>query len=154
MHQKDNETHFIYLKDITTGEEIFDNKQTLSVKLEYDKNGREILRKFGNGTTEATLYDKAGRTIVKAQNSERGELLWAEGYLYGEDGKRTATVFAQALANELGVAVWAPSTYVHICNDGEIIIAKDNPDFENRDEYGEPTVKQPGKLICFKPEKK
>ena len=53
MHQKDNETHFIYLKDITTGEEIFDNKQRLSVKLEYDKNGRELLRKFGNGTEES-----------------------------------------------------------------------------------------------------
>ncbi len=54
------------MKYITTGEEIFDNKQRLSVKLEYDKNGREVLRKFGNGT--------------------------AEGYLYGSDGKRTATV--------------------------------------------------------------
>jgi hypothetical protein len=117
-------------------------------------NGRETERHFGNGTSEATLYDNAGRTIVKAQNSERGELLCGEGYLYGEDGKRTATVFAHALANELGVAVWAPSTYVHICNDGEIIIAKDDPDFENRDEYGEPTVKEPGEWIYFEPEKK
>lgn len=80
------------MKDITTGEEIFDNKQRLSVKLEYDKNGREVLRKFGNGTSETTLYDKAGRVTVKAQKSDRGELQWAEGYLYGEDGKRTATV--------------------------------------------------------------
>ena len=72
--------------------EIFDNKQRLSVKLEYDKNGREVLRKFGNGTAETTLYDKAGRVTVKAQKSDRGELQWAEGYLYGSDGKRTATV--------------------------------------------------------------
>ena len=72
--------------------EIFDNKQRLNVKLEYDKNGREVLRKFGNGTSETTLYDKAGRVTVKAQKSDRGELQWAEGYLYGEDGKRTATV--------------------------------------------------------------
>ena len=72
--------------------EIFDNKQRLSVKLAYDKNGREVLRKFGNGTSETTLYDKAGRVTVKAQKSDRGELQWAEGYLYGSDGKRTATV--------------------------------------------------------------
>ena len=72
--------------------EIFDNKQRLSVKLEYDKNGREVLRKFGNGTSETTLYDEAGRVTVKAQKSDRGELQWAEGYLYGADGKRTATV--------------------------------------------------------------
>ena len=51
-----------------------------------------MLRKFGNGTAEATLYDKAGRVTVKTQKSDRGELQWAEGYLYGEDGKRTATV--------------------------------------------------------------
>ena len=50
------------------------------------------MRKLGNGTAETTLYDKAGRTIVKTQKSERGELQWAEGYLYGSDGKRSATV--------------------------------------------------------------
>ncbi len=72
--------------------EFFDNKQRIRVQLEYDKNGRELLRKFGNGTSEATLYDKAGRVTVKMQKSDRGELLWAEGYLYGDDGKRTATV--------------------------------------------------------------
>lgn len=53
------------MKDITTGEEIFDNKQRLSVKLEYDKNGREVLRKFGNGTAETTLYDKAEKTYAQ-----------------------------------------------------------------------------------------
>ena len=55
-------------------------------------NGRETERHFGNGTSETTLYDRAGRVTVKAQNSACGELVWAEGYLYGEDGKRTATV--------------------------------------------------------------
>ena len=71
---------------------IFDNKQRVSVKLAYNKNGSEVLRKFGNGTEEQTLYDKAGRVIVKLQKSERNELLWAEGYVYGDDGKRSATV--------------------------------------------------------------
>lgn len=50
------------------------------------------MRKFGNGISETTLYDKAGRVTVKAQKSDRGALQWAEGYLYGADGKRTATV--------------------------------------------------------------
>ena len=50
------------------------------------------MRKFGNGTEEATLYDKAGRVTVKMQKNERGKLLWGEGYVYGSDGKRTATV--------------------------------------------------------------
>ncbi len=50
------------------------------------------MRKFGNGTKEETLYDTAGRITVKLQKNERNELLWAEGYVYGDDGKRTATV--------------------------------------------------------------
>ena len=72
--------------------EFFDNKQRVSVQLQYNKIGREILRKFGNGTTETTLYDRAGRITAKSHKSERGEILWAEGYLYNDDGKRSATV--------------------------------------------------------------
>lgn len=72
--------------------EIFDNKQRVRVKLSYNKNGQEILRKFGNGTEEETLYDKAGRVIVKTLKSERGNLLWGEGYVYNSAGKRTATI--------------------------------------------------------------
>lgn len=72
--------------------EIFDNKQRMSVKLSYDKNGREVLRTFGNGTKEETLYDRAGRITVKMHKSERSELLWAQGYVYAPDGKRSATV--------------------------------------------------------------
>ncbi len=85
------ETKYTYGKNNEV-KEIFDNKQRLSIKLEYDKNGREVLRKFGNGTKEETLYDKAGRIIVKMQKSERGELIWGEAYVYGTDGKRSATV--------------------------------------------------------------
>ena len=85
------ETVYTYGKNNEV-KEIFDNKQRMRVQLEYDKNGREVLRKFGNGTSEATLYDKAGRITVKTQKSDRGELQWAEGYLYGSDGKRSATV--------------------------------------------------------------
>ncbi len=72
--------------------EIFDNKQRLRVQLSHNKNGREVLRKFGNGISEETLYDKAGRVIAKMQKSERGELLWGEGYIYDDKGKRSATV--------------------------------------------------------------
>ena len=72
--------------------EIFDNKQKISVKLAYNKNGMENLRKYGNGTKEETLYDTTGRVILKTLKSERNELLWGEGYVYGEDGKRIASV--------------------------------------------------------------
>ena len=85
------ETKYSYGKNKEI-KEIFDNKQRLSIKLEYDKNGREVLRKFGNGTKEETHYDKAGRVIVKMQKSERGEIIWGEAYVYGADGKRSATV--------------------------------------------------------------
>ncbi len=91
LYSSNRETLYTYGKNNEV-KEIFDNKQRMRVQLEYNKNGSEALRKFGNGTTEQTLYDKAGRVIVKAQKSERGELVWAEGYLYGEDGKRRATV--------------------------------------------------------------
>ncbi len=50
------------------------------------------MRKFGNGTREETIYDKAGRVTVKTQKNERGSILWGEGYVYGSDGKRSATV--------------------------------------------------------------
>ena len=91
LYSTNRETKYTYGKNNEV-KEIFDNKQRISIKLSYDKNGREVLRKFGNGTEEATLYDKAGRVTVKMQKSERGELLWGEGYTYGSDGKRTATV--------------------------------------------------------------
>ena len=91
LYSSNRETKYIYGKNNEVTE-IFDNKQRISVKLEYNKNGQETVRKFGNGTKEETLYDKAGRVTVKAQKSERGELQWAEGYVYGTDGKRIATV--------------------------------------------------------------
>ena len=72
--------------------EIFDNIQKTGVKLDYNKNGQEILRKCENGTIEETLYDKAGRIIVKKQTSKQGVLLWAQGYIYAKDGKISACV--------------------------------------------------------------
>lgn len=72
--------------------EVFDNKQRLHVKLSYNKNGQEVVRDFGNGTKEQTHYDKAGRVIVKTLKADNGSLLWGEGYVYGPNGKRTATV--------------------------------------------------------------
>ena len=72
--------------------EIFDNKQRLRVKLDYNNKGQEVLRQFGNGTKEESLYDESGRITVKMQKNERGDLLWGEGYVYGVDGKRSATI--------------------------------------------------------------
>ncbi len=75
--------------------ELFDSKQRLSIQVSYDTNGREVLRLYGNGVKEETLYDKAGRVIVKTHKSARGELLWGEGYIYDSDGKRSAAVDSQ-----------------------------------------------------------
>lgn len=91
LYSSNRETLYTYGKNNEV-KEIFDNKQRVSIKLSYDKNGREVLRQFGNGTVEETLYDRAGRVIVKMQKDYRDELLWGEGYVYGADGKRTATV--------------------------------------------------------------
>ncbi|MBO4706677.1 MAG: hypothetical protein J5647_13140, partial [Spirochaetaceae bacterium] len=91
LYGSNRETGYVYGRNNEV-KEIFDNKQRLRVQLEYDKNGREVLRRFGNGTKEETLYDRAGRVAVKTQKTLRGELLWGEGYVYGQDGKRTATV--------------------------------------------------------------
>ena len=56
--------HFLLNIIYNEVKEIFDNKQRLRVQLEYDKNGREVLRRFGNGTKEETLYNEAAlRTI-------------------------------------------------------------------------------------------
>lgn len=76
---------------------IYDNLQKVNIQFEYDKNGREILRKLGNGITEHTIYDKAGRITVKIQKNAQNEILWAEGYFYNPDGKRTFTVDNNAL---------------------------------------------------------
>lgn len=72
--------------------DVFDNKLRISISFQYNAYGQEVLRKFGNGTVEKTLYDEAGRVIVKMHKTSGGELIWAEGYVYGSDGKRTATV--------------------------------------------------------------
>ena len=85
------ETKYVYGKNNEI-KEIFDNKQRLGVELVYNKNGQEILRKFANGINEETLYDRAGRIAAKIQRTNRGDLQWAQGYLYNKEGKRSATV--------------------------------------------------------------
>ncbi len=72
--------------------EAFDNKQRFSLKINYDKNGREKQRIYNNGIEEEIFYDRAGRKILIVQKSAMKEVLWAEGYVYGKNGKRIATV--------------------------------------------------------------
>lgn len=71
--------------------EVYDNKQRMDIKLRYDVNGRETERKFSNGVSQNTYYDKAGRVILMSQKTSGNEITWGEAYLYGADGKRTAT---------------------------------------------------------------
>lgn len=85
------ETVYTYGKNNEV-KKIFDNKQRVSIELDYNKNGKEVLRRFGNGTEEKTLYDKSDRIIAKYQITAENKLLWAEGYVYEADGKRSLTV--------------------------------------------------------------
>ncbi len=52
FYSSNRETVYAYGKNSEV-KEIFDNKQRIRVQLEYDKKGREVLRKFGNGTEES-----------------------------------------------------------------------------------------------------
>ena len=91
LESSNRKTTYIYGKNNEL-KELTDNKQKISMQLTYDVNDRETLRTFGNGVKEETVYDKVGRVIVKTHKSARGELLWGEGYVYGEDGKRSVSV--------------------------------------------------------------
>ena len=120
LYSSNRETVWTYGKNNEV-KEIFDNKQRVRVQLDYNINGQEVLRKYANGIREQTLYDEAGRVTAKLQKSERGELLWGEGYIYGADGKRTATVDKTGLVtlyeyNQKGQlqTVWYPYTQSHL----------------------------------------
>lgn len=71
---------------------IYDSRLGVDIKLEYDNNGREVCRHFSNGTQLQTCYDKAGRTILKIQKDRQSQIIWAEGYVYKDDGRLAATI--------------------------------------------------------------
>ena len=72
--------------------EVRDNRQRLSVSYKYDMMGRETERIFGNGVSQHTAYDKAGRVILITEKSGNNILLRGEGYVYDSLGRRSATV--------------------------------------------------------------
>ena len=72
--------------------EVSDNRQRLSVAYKYDVMGKEIQRSFGNGVSQYTSYDKAGRIVLITEKNSGNILLWGEGYVYDTQGRRTATV--------------------------------------------------------------
>ena len=72
--------------------EVRDNRQRLSVAYKYDVMGRETERIFGNGVSQHTAYDKAGRVILITEKSGNNILLRGEGYVYDSLGRRSATV--------------------------------------------------------------
>ena len=72
--------------------EVRDNRQRLSVSYKYDVMGRETERIFGNGVSQHTAYDKAGRVILITEKSGNNILLRGEGYVYDSLGRRSATV--------------------------------------------------------------
>ncbi len=72
--------------------EIFDKITKQKVSFRYDVRMRETRRTFSNGVFIETSYDKAGRISSVAERNSEGTLLFAEGYVYGEDGRRCGTV--------------------------------------------------------------
>ena len=72
--------------------EVSDNRQRLSVAYKYDVMGRETERIFGNGVSQHTAYDKAGRVILITEKNGNNILLRGEGYVYDSLGRRSATV--------------------------------------------------------------
>ena len=86
---KDTRYHYGKNNEILS---IEDSKLDISIQLKYDSNGRETSRTFGNGTSVQTIYDKAGRTTLKIQKDNFGNLIWAQGYIYDSDGRISSTV--------------------------------------------------------------
>ena len=58
----------------------------MDIKLKYDVNGRETERKFSNGVSQNTYYDKAGRVILMTHKTSGNEIPLGEAYLYGAAG--------------------------------------------------------------------
>ena len=71
---------------------VYDKRLGIDIKLEYDSNGRELCRRFANGTYLQTVYDKAGRIILIIQKDRQADIIWAEGYVYQNDGRLAAAI--------------------------------------------------------------
>ncbi|MBR5400608.1 MAG: peptidoglycan DD-metalloendopeptidase family protein [Treponema sp.] len=91
LYSSNRETLYVYGKNNEVTE-VFDNRQRIKINLEYDSAGREIKRSFANGISQNTFYDRAGRVTLIIQKSAANEIVWAQGYVYGQDGKRIMTV--------------------------------------------------------------
>ena len=74
-----------------------DRLKQFEVHYKYDVCGREIERRFGNGITQKTRYDKAGRTVNIAQYTSNGNLISGEAYVYDKLGRRSMTVNEKGL---------------------------------------------------------
>ena len=71
---------------------VYDSRLGVEIKLEYDCNEREVFRHFANGTNLQTCYDKTGRIILKIHKDRHSQIIWAQGYIYQNDGRISATV--------------------------------------------------------------
>ena len=97
--------------------EVFDRLSRNGVTFSYDKAGKEIKRILNNGNVQYRYYDKAGRIVLLKTESRNRKLLFAEGYVYGEDGKRSAkvtsagevTLYEYDSQGRLSI-VWNPAT--------------------------------------------
>lgn len=85
------DTHYVYGKNNEIIH-VYDSRLGIDIKLEYDCNGRELCRRFANGTQVQCYYDQAGRTILKIHKDRSSQIIWAQGYIYQEDGRICTSV--------------------------------------------------------------
>lgn len=66
---------------------VRDNVNNIKISFEYDCLMRETKRTLGNGSEISKNYDKSGRISSIVQKDSNGKLLWAQGYVYNNDGR-------------------------------------------------------------------
>ncbi|MBO4507842.1 MAG: hypothetical protein J5747_04325 [Spirochaetaceae bacterium] len=71
---------------------IHDRVTNTGYKLEYDSMMREIKRTAENGVRTETMYNQDGSVDCIITRESRGAVITAEAYVYGNDGRKKASI--------------------------------------------------------------
>jgi RHS repeat-associated protein len=74
---------------------VTDTNHRLAVTYQYDVMGRETKRSYGNGVTQETKYDRAGRTVLVLEKDAGREVIRGEAYVYDSVGRRSHSIDEQ-----------------------------------------------------------
>ena len=64
-----------------------DGQRSACVWLDYSLTAPYVQHKQSNGNVQYRYYAKAGRIVLLKTESRNHELIFAEGYVYGADGR-------------------------------------------------------------------